>query len=317
MNRAATLLLVLAACGNQQKAGPGLDEASDEFFAFPAGATAQDLLPAIDAGLATPGRGPDLVRFVVIRAGDRHGATYRREAFHVTVGGGVRLPAGALLIRKAWATSGQVDGRNEPVEVHGVSVAVEPATPRPYSAAVAAAVRAFCTALVGRVAIHPDCIVGMPEVPYARAHAAGPDETALAAAARADVAPPPVDGALTIHTARGPVRVTYEHRKTSTAIRVGMMLRRRFDGENRGMLFEYPHEAERWYWMMNCRIPIDLAYLKEGRIEQLETMPAGAGRATDELRRYPSRTPVKYALEMPAGWFRKHGVALGDKVRFE
>jgi uncharacterized membrane protein (UPF0127 family) len=96
-----------------------------------------------------------------------------------------------------------------------------------------------------------------------------------------------------------------------------MMLRRRFDGENRGMLFEYAHEAERWYWMMNCRIPIDLAYLKEGRVEQLETMAAGAGQPPDEMRRYPSRTPVKYALEMPAGWFRAHGVALGDRVEFE
>jgi len=315
--RRAALLLLLTACGNQQKAGPALDEPSADFFAFPPGATAADLLPAIGAGLATQGKGPDYVRFVVIRAGDRHGATYRREAFHVTVGGGVRLPAGALLIRRSWGTSGQVDGRNEPVELLGISVAVEPAAPRPYPVAVAAAVKAFCTALVRRVAIHPDCILAMQEVPYTNAHAADPDERALAAVAREDVAPPRTDGTLTIHAAGGPIRVTYERRMTSTAIRVGMMLRRRFDGENRGMLFEYPYVSDRWYWMMNCKIPIDLAYIKEGRIEQLETMEAGAGKPTDEIRRYPSRTPVKYALEVPAGWFEGHGVKLGDKVEFE
>jgi uncharacterized membrane protein (UPF0127 family) len=315
--RRAALLLLLTACGNQQKAGPALEESSADFFAYPPGATAADLLPAIDAGLTTPGKGPDFVRFVVIRAGDRHGAAYRREAFHVTVGGGVRLPAGALLIRRSWATSGQVDGRNEPVELLGISVAVEPATPRPYGAAVTAAVKSLCAALVRRVAIHPDCIVAMQEVPYANAHAADPDERALAAAARETVAPPPTDGTLTVHAAKGPIRVNYERRGTSSAIRVGMMLRRRFDGENRGMLFEYPYVSDRWYWMMNCRIPIDLAYIKEGKIEQLETMEPGAGKATDEIRRYPSRTPVKYALEMPAGWFEAHGVRLGDRVEFE
>jgi len=311
------LLLLLAACGNPNEAGPRLDESNDDFLAFPPGAKAAELLPAIVAGLNTPGRGPDFVRFVVIRAGDRHGATYRREAFAVTIGGGVRLPAGALMIRRNWGTSGQVDGRNEWVERHGVAVAVEPATPRPYSAAVVAAARAFCTALARGVVIHPDCVVAMQEVPYTNAHPADPDERALAAAAREDLPVPPTTGALTIHTAGGPVRVTYERRTTSTAISTGMMLRRGFDGENRGMLFEYPHRAERWYWMMNCRIPIDLAYLKDGKIEQLETMAAGAGRARDDLRRYPTRTPVKYALEMPSGWFGKHGVKLGDKVEFE
>ncbi|MHC4729393.1 MAG: DUF192 domain-containing protein [Planctomycetota bacterium] len=311
------LLLLVAACGNHRKAGPGLDKSSAEFMTFPPGATPEELWPAIDAGLATQGKGPDSVRFVVIRAGDRHGATYRREAFAVTVGGGVRLPAGALMIRRNWGTSGQVDGRNEPVERYGVAVAVEPATPRPYPAAVVAAVKALCTALTRRVAVHPDCVVAMQEVPYTNAHTADPDERALAAAAREDLPLPPTDGALTIRTAGGPVRVTYEHRTTSTAIAVGMMLRRGFDGENRGMLFEYAHRSERWYWMMNCLVPIDLAFLKEGKIEQLETMAAGGGKARDDMRRYPSRTPVKYALEMPAGWFGKHGVTLGDKVEFE
>jgi uncharacterized membrane protein (UPF0127 family) len=315
--RRAALLLLLAACGNHQQAGPGLEESSEDFLTFPPGATVTQLLTAVDAGLATPGKGPDQVRFVVIRAGDRHGAMYRREGFAVTVGAGVRLPAGALLIRKRWATSGRVDGRNEWVERHGVAVAVEPAAPRPYPAPVVAAVKAFCTALTRRVAIHPDCVVAMQEVPYTNAHAADPDERALAAAAREAVPVPLIDGSLTIHTARGPVRLTYEHRTTTTAIAVGMMLRRRFDGENRGMLFEYPHASDRFYWMMNCRIPIDLAYLKGGRVEQLETMAAGAGKASDELRRFPSRTPVKYALEMPAGWFQKHGVELGDRVEFE
>lgn len=317
MTRPLALLLLLVSCGNHAKSAPGLEEESDEFFSFPPGATAAQLRRAIDAGLATPGKGPDFVRFVVLRAGDRHGALYRREGFAVTVGAGVRLPAGALLIRKSWGTSGRVDGRNEPVERYGVAVAVEPAAPRPFPAPVVAAVRAFLEALTSRVALHPDCVVAMQEVPFTNDHAADPDERALAAAVREVVPVPPADGALKIHTVQGPVRVTYEHRTTTTAIAVGMMLRRRFDGQNRGMLFEYPFRADRWYWMMNCRIPIDLAYLKDGKVEQLEAMPAGAGKDPDELRRYPSRTPVKYALEMPAGWFSRHGVALGDRVEFE
>jgi uncharacterized membrane protein (UPF0127 family) len=214
-----------------------------------------------------------------------------------------------------------VDGNNENPQKYGISVAVEPGAARPFSPEVRQAVTAFVTALVRRVSLHPDCVLAMEEIPYTNPHEADLDERALAAAARTPVPLPPVDGHLTIVTAQGEVRVAYERRATPAGIAVGMMLRRRFDGEDRGMLFEYPHADYRYFWMFNCWIPIDLAYVREGKIEQIEAMvvqvdPKRRPRS-EEWRRYESDAAVKLVLEMPAGWFERRGVKTGDPMRME
>ena len=86
---------------------------------------------------------------------------------------------------------------------------------------------------------------------------------------------------------------------------------------DRGMLFEYQHRAHRNFWMKNCRIPIDLAYIREGKIEQIHTMEAQFGAAHQHLRWYPSQAAIKFALEMPAGWFERAGVRVGDGVSIQ
>jgi uncharacterized membrane protein (UPF0127 family) len=83
------------------------------------------------------------------------------------------------------------------------------------------------------------------------------------------------------------------------------------------MLFEYAHAFPRHFWMRNCRIPMDLAYINEGRIQQLETMPAAYGADPHLLPRFDSDMSIKFALEMEAGWFQKNGVKVGDLVQFE
>jgi len=312
----------------ERAADPRLPESDAELAAFAPGTPVETLLPVIEEGLKSRGKasgdparffevGADSVWFVVIRAGERHGADFRPAGFHVVVGAGVTMPEGALLLRRNWGTSGVVDGNNEQPQVWGLAVAVEPGAQKPFSAAVTRALRTFVTALAQRKPIHPDCVVAMEEIPYTRSHEADAAERALAAAARADLPPPPAQGALVIVTGDGRVPVVFEHRNTTPGIRVGMMLRKRFDGEDRGVLFEYPHRATRHFWMKNCFIPIDLAYIKDGRIEQIETMEPGAGKPQDALPYFNSRTPVRFALEMPAGWFESSGVKVGDRVEFE
>jgi len=335
------LTLTMVACkacsdgsGLRPAGDPVLPEGDETWELFPAGATAMHLQAAVDRGIASRGTaadpggsvsaahgaaGIDSVRFVVIRSGDRYGADYRPEAFHVVVGAGLDLPVGSLKIRRDWNTNGMVDGNNEYPQVQGVAIVVEPQAPRPYAPAVTAAVTSVAAAVAQRAAVHPDCVLAMGEIPYTRLHEADVDERALAAAARATVPPPPVDGHLTIHAAGGPIDVVYERRDTSRGIAVGMMLRRRFDGEDRGMLFVYPHASYRYFWMFNCRIPIDVAYIREGRIEQICSMvpePDTENRPSS-WRRYDSSAAVRHALEMPGGWFDRRGVKAGDRVELE
>ncbi len=296
--------------------GVTLPPSDDDWFSFAPDMTADDLDAVIGKALETPGKGPDYTHFVVIRDGERHGSGFEQRAFHLVLGAGVKLPAGSMRVQREWRASGMVDGNNEQLQTNGLAIVVEAGAPRPYPQATHDAVHTFCRALARRVPIHPDCIVAMQEAPYTDAHEADADERALAASARREVPFPPIDGRLTIQAAGGPIEVGFQ-RRTGNGIQVGMMLRRSFDRKNQGMLFEYPHHGARSFWMKNCRIAIDLAYVKKGKIRQLITMQPQWGQPHSVLRYHPSNSAVRFALEMPAGWFAKNGVNVGDRVVFE
>jgi len=318
------LASVAAACnhagdgGLERAADAGLPASDDEFRSIASAADHGALLDAVTEGLQTKGKGPDFTRFIVVRAGDRHVPGFRPADFTCVVGGGVTLPVGAMRVRRQWLASGMIDGRNEQLQTMGLSVVVEPGTPRPFAPAIFETVSAFCRAVAEQTPIHPDCVVAMSAVPYANQHEAGADEEALAAAARAALPVPATHGTLTIVNAGGDrIAVSYERRDTPNGIQTGMMMRRRFDGENRGMLFVYKWAGYRHFHMRNCYVPIDVAYVLDGKIDQVEPMTPEAGTDPAEIPSYPSRAAVKYALEMPAGWFAAHDVAEGAVVELE
>jgi hypothetical protein len=64
--------------------------------------------------------------------------------------------------------------------------------------------------------------------------------------------------------------------------------------------------------MKNTPIDLDVAFIdRRGRIVEIRRMEA-----LDEETIHQSRHPVLYALEVNAGWFRAHGITVGDEVRF-
>lgn len=81
--------------------------------------------------------------------------------------------------------------------------------------------------------------------------------------------------------------------------------------DDHGMLFVYGEEQTLSFWMRNTKIPLDVAYVdRNGTIVDIRSMDP----QTDQL--YRSRQPAMYALEMNRGWFREHGVEVGDRVEF-
>lgn len=312
----AAWLLLAAACNGREAerpGGPTLPLDTDEFLSVPAGDAAK-LEQALDAGLASPER-KDGIWFVVLRAMDRHAPEILEREFTVILGAGVRLPEGSMRIRRRWVASGRIDGNNEQLQNFGLAVAVERNAPKPFSQAVRDAAARLCEALATRLTLHPDCIVAMEEVPYTNTSPFGAAERELAASARANVRPPPASAGGTITTAGGrTIPITYERRTTTNGINVGMMMRKRFDGTDRGMLFVYPHKYYRNFWMRNCFVAIDLAYVLDGRIDQILTMAPAAGMEPGRIPFHPSESAVRYVLEMPVGWFRARGVAPGDRI---
>ena len=90
--------------------------------------------------------------------------------------------------------------------------------------------------------------------------------------------------------------------------RVGLMFRESMPDDH-GMLFVFEHERVLSFWMKNTRIPLSLAYItKDGTIAHIVHMEPY------DQRSHTSNCAVQYALEVNQGWFKEHGVEVGDKV---
>lgn len=81
--------------------------------------------------------------------------------------------------------------------------------------------------------------------------------------------------------------------------------------EGRGMLFAFDPPQMPGFWMKDMRFPLDIIYAaSDGTIVTIypDLSPATYPRAF-----YPS-APVKYVLEVPAGYAASHSIAVGQKI---
>lgn len=101
----------------------------------------------------------------------------------------------------------------------------------------------------------------------------------------------------------------------TTYLRKAGLMGRTHLGERNGILFMFPDEAVRSFWMKNTLIPLSIAFIREnGEITQMMDMQPD--RWTGKLLSYVSDTKVKYALEVNQGWFQRYGIQKGDNVYF-
>jgi uncharacterized protein len=89
----------------------------------------------------------------------------------------------------------------------------------------------------------------------------------------------------------------------------GMMFRRSM-GTNEGMLFVNESRDVRCFWMRNTLIPLAIAFIADdGTIVNIAEMKPQSDQS------HCSAQPVRFALEMNAGWFAKRGFKAGSKLR--
>lgn len=94
-------------------------------------------------------------------------------------------------------------------------------------------------------------------------------------------------------------------------IQTGMMYRKSLP-PHRGMLFVFPDEQMRYFYMKNTEISLDIIYLdKDQRIVsfQKNAMPL------DETS-LPSEAPAQYVFEIAAGRADELGMEVGDRIQF-
>jgi uncharacterized protein len=83
--------------------------------------------------------------------------------------------------------------------------------------------------------------------------------------------------------------------------------------ENEGMLFTYDDELQRFFWMKNTSIPLDMIFI-DGRYRivkiHINTEPLSENV-------YPSGTPAQFVVEVRAGFTEKNQIIEGDRISWE
>jgi hypothetical protein len=193
-------------------------------------------------------------------------------------------------------------GRQEPDRSVATAAAVEhtasPAKSAPSASTVVLPPFASLTA--------SRCLFPLSETPPPRATPAAScpkDEKGPMRLARGWVSFPDTDGA---------PRVAVEVADDSASRERGLMYVTKLP-EDQGMIFTWDDEDFRSFWMHDTCIPLDMLYVAaDGTIVGvLEQVPA-----MDETPR-SIHCPIKYVLEVNAGWTRAHGITPGQRIKFE
>ncbi|MDR2481544.1 MAG: DUF192 domain-containing protein [Spirochaetaceae bacterium] len=102
------------------------------------------------------------------------------------------------------------------------------------------------------------------------------------------------------------IGINAEIARTTDERASGLMFRKSL-ADGSGMLFVFDDDSTLSFWMKNTLIPLSIAYInKDGVIMEIHDMKP------KDLSPVQSRRPLRYALEVPLGWFDKSGVAQGD-----
>lgn len=107
------------------------------------------------------------------------------------------------------------------------------------------------------------------------------------------------------------VEVKAEIAKSPEERNRGFMFRKRIP-DGTGMLFIFENDQILRFWMKNTPHPLSIAYIDyKGQIRDIFDMtPFSESEIT-------STASVRYALEVPQGWYEKAGVKKGDFLELE
>ena len=114
---------------------------------------------------------------------------------------------------------------------------------------------------------------------------------------------------LTITTKEGQIfTVEAELASTQEERNFGFMERKKIP-DGTGMLFIFEYDQKLSFWMKNTPHPLSIAYIdSNGIIREIYDMTPFS------LSSIESTVSVRYALEVPQGWFLKNNITPGDKI---
>lgn len=96
---------------------------------------------------------------------------------------------------------------------------------------------------------------------------------------------------------------------------LGLMYREQMDDDH-GMLFVFPSENFRSFWMKNTRISLDIFYF-DNELKLVSVSENTPPCRSESCPSYPSAGPARYVLELNAGKAAQLGVKPGDPLELD
>lgn len=107
------------------------------------------------------------------------------------------------------------------------------------------------------------------------------------------------------------VNVSSEIAKTESERNHGFMERKKIP-DGTGMIFIFEKDQILSFWMKNTPHPLSIAYIdSNGKIRDIFDMTPFS------LSPVISTVSVRYALEVPQGWYKKNGITPGDTISLD
>jgi len=119
------------------------------------------------------------------------------------------------------------------------------------------------------------------------------------------------DGTLSFFDPKGNIQASIVIEMAQTPDeRIRGLMERRTIGDKEGMLFIYDAPDDRFFWMRNTYIPLDIIFVSD----TLQVIHIA--RKTEPLteKRHWSRGPAQYVVEVAAGFSERHGITEGTRI---
>lgn len=107
------------------------------------------------------------------------------------------------------------------------------------------------------------------------------------------------------------LHINIEIADTDFDIQTGLMYRDSME-KDQGMLFVFEDNEDRFFYMKNTKIPLDLIYISANK--KIVSFQKNA-KPFDESS-LPSNAPAKYVLEINTGLVDQHSILVGDSISF-
>lgn len=106
------------------------------------------------------------------------------------------------------------------------------------------------------------------------------------------------------------ISIIAEIAKTQEEKKLGYMKRKNIP-DGTGMIFIFEKDEILSFWMKDTPHPLSIAYIdKNGIIRDIFDMTPFS------LSSIVSNSSVRYAIEVPQGWYEKNNVKIGDKIDY-